>query len=190
MKTAITGGIGSGKSYVCRLLRERGIDVYDCDSAAKRLMSTDSALRRALTELIGSDTYDTATGRLNKAAVARFLLKDEANKHAVNRAVHPAVARDFADSGMEWLESAILFESGFDRRIRFDHIICVAAPVEIRIERVCRRDSISREQALQWINSQMSQEEKMAKSSLVICNDGQQNLNKQINDILNKLNIN
>ena len=72
MKIAITGGIGSGKSYVCQLLTQHGISIYDCDSAAKRLMRTSPVLRQQLTKLIGPDTYD-AEGQLNKAEVARFL---------------------------------------------------------------------------------------------------------------------
>ena len=79
MKIAITGGIGSGKSYVCKLLEQRGISIYDCDSAAKRLMRTSPALRQQLSQLIGSETYD-AEGRLDKAVVARFLLQSEANR--------------------------------------------------------------------------------------------------------------
>ena len=186
IKIAITGGIGSGKSYVCRLLEEHGISVYDCDSAAKRLMNESEPLRNALKSLVGEDAYDQ-TGRLNKAAVAQFLLKDEANKQAVNAVVHPAVAEDFANSQKQWLESAILFESGFYERVRFDYIICVAAPLEVRIDRICRRDSISREQALQWIDGQMKQEEKTARSNFVIVNDGKEDLERQIKDILNKL---
>lgn len=186
MKIAITGGIGSGKSYVCRLLAKRGIEIYDCDSAAKQLMNTSQTLRESLTELIGNEAYSTG-GHLNKAAVARFLLQSETHKRAINEIVHPAVADDFNASGKEWLESAILFESGFDKRIQFDHVICVTAPLEVRIERVCRRDSIPQAQALQWINGQMSQEEKAARSDSVICNDGHTDLNKQIDNILNKL---
>lgn len=186
MRIAITGGIGSGKSYVCRLLAERGIEVYDCDAAAKRLMHNDAKLQSELTALIGPGTYN-AEGQLNKPMVAQFLLSNEANKQAVNAIVHPAVARDFEASGQQWLESAILFESRFETQVKFDHIVCVIAPTEIRIDRICRRDSISRSQALQWISNQMEQEQKAARSQFVIINDGQQDLNKQIDRILEKI---
>ena len=83
MKTAITGGIGSGKSYVCRLLNKQGIDIYDCDAAAKRLMHSSAELRRQLTQLIGPETY-LADGRLNKAVVAAFLLSSEEHAKAVD----------------------------------------------------------------------------------------------------------
>ena len=112
MKIAITGGIGSGKSYVCQLLTQHGISIYDCDSAAKRLMRTSPVLRQQLTKLIGPDTYD-AEGQLNKAEVARFLLLSEQNAQAINAIVHPAVAQDFKESGYQWMECAILYESGF-----------------------------------------------------------------------------
>ena len=115
MKTAITGGIGSGKSYVCQLLKERGIDIYDCDSAAKRLMRTSEQLKARLRALVGDDVY--IDGRLNKPLLAQFLLASDNNKQAVNAIVHPAVADDFIASGMEWMECAILYESGFDRLV-------------------------------------------------------------------------
>ena len=186
-RIAITGGIGSGKSYVCRILAEKGIEVYDCDRAAKVLMHSSPTLRQQLTQLIGDCTY-LPDGRLNKAVVARFLLKSDANKAAINNVVHPAVAADFENSGKQWLESAILFESGFDKRIAFTHVICVTAPLEVRIDRICRRDSISRNEARQWIDKQMSQEEKAARSNFVIDNDGKKDLRIQIDNILNKLN--
>ena len=95
MKIGIAGGIGSGKSYICRSLRQRGYEVYDCDAAAKRLIRTSPDIRRELTALIGPDTYDAETGEFNKAAVARFLLASESNAKAIDAIVHPAVFRDF-----------------------------------------------------------------------------------------------
>ena len=121
MKIAITGGIGSGKSYVCRLLAQRGISIYDCDSAAKRLMSTSEQLRQQLTSLIGPDAY--VDGTLNKAAVAAFLLQSQAHAHAIDAIVHPAVANDFEQSGCQWMECAILYESGFDKLV--DRVVVV-----------------------------------------------------------------
>ena len=86
MKTGIAGGIGSGKSYVCQRLKARGISVYDCDAAAKRLMRTSKELRQQLTDLIGPDTYLYIKGKgwqLNKGAVSRYLLASEANAKAM-----------------------------------------------------------------------------------------------------------
>ena len=183
---AITGGIGSGKSFVCRLLEGYGISVYDCDAAAKRLMRTSPQLIRQLTELIGPEAYEPTEPRtLNKAAVARFLLASVENAQAINDIVHPAVAEDFLQSGKEWLESAILFQSGFEKRVHFDAVVCVTAPDEVRIQRTMQRDNISYERAQQWLASQWPQEEMLRRSDYEIINDGQQPLLPQIEKILN-----
>ncbi len=185
MKIAITGGIGSGKSYVCDILRQDfGIEVYDCDAAAKRLMRDSDALRAVLTTLVGKEVY---IGRvLQKRVLAQFLLASEANKQAVNDVVHPAVARDFEQSGLDWLESAILFDSGFSRRTHFDRVVCVTAPLEIRITRVMDRDGITRQKALEWIASQLPQEEVARRSDYVVLNDGEHELWSQIKKIVNQ----
>ena len=185
LRVAITGGIGSGKSYVCRRLERLGIHVYDCDTAAKRLMRDSDELREALRQLVGDEVY--VGNVLQKPVMARFLLKSEANKQAVNDVVHPAVARDFEESGYTWLESAILFDSGFDMRTRFDYIICVTAPLEVRIRRVMKRDGISRQQALDWIQRQLPQDEVRARSDFEIVNDGKANIEKQIETIIKQI---
>ena len=176
IKIGITGGIGSGKSYVCRLLEQRGIAVYDCDAAAKRLIRTSTRLRQQLKELIGS---------LQKADISRFLLASEENQQAVNAIVHPAVFQDFEASGMQWMESAILYESGADRLV--DKVVVVTAPEEVRIQRVMNRDSITREKALQWIARQWPQELVRERADFEIVNDGKADLEKQIEKLLNKL---
>lgn len=183
MIVGITGGIGSGKSYVCKLLAERGISVYDCDSAAKRLMHCSEEIRHRLTALIGPDTY--IDNKLNKAAVAQFLLASEANAKAIDAIVHPAVAEDFNQSGATWMECAIMFESGFDRLV--DKIIVVTAPEEIRIERVVKRDGITSEKAKEWISRQWPQEEVRKRAHYEIINDGQQDVGQQIDILINKL---
>ena len=186
MKIAITGGIGAGKSYVCQLLRARGIAVYDCDSAAKRLMAASQAIREGLISLVGPDVY--SQGQLRKDVLTEFLLQSEANKQAVNDVVHPAVAEDFMASGYDWLESAILFDSGFDRRIAFDHVICVTAPEPLRVERIMARDHVSRDRALEWIRRQMPQQRMVELSHYVIVNDGVQDIDIQISQINNNIN--
>ena len=183
MKTAITGGIGTGKSYVCRQFERHGISVYDCDEAAKRLMRTSEKLKAALQTLVGESVY-AADGTLQKRMLAEFLLKSEANKQALNGTIHPAVAADFLSSGKEWLESAILFESGFDRRVGFDRIVCVTAPRDVRIKRIMQRDSITADKAAEWIDAQMPQEEMALRSDFVIVNDGARDLEEQIKELL------
>lgn len=186
MQIAITGGIGAGKSYVCRLLEKRGINVYDCDAAAKRLMRTSTPLQQQLQELIGNDVY--RDGSLQKSVLAQFLLASEENKQAVNDIVHPAVAKDFEDSDYTWLESAILFDSRFNERTDFDYIICVTAPLEVRITRIMQRDNISREKTLEWINRQLPQEEVVRMSNFEIVNDGLQPLTPQVNRLIKTVN--
>jgi len=183
MKTGITGGIGSGKSYVCRLLQQRGIEVYDCDQAAKRLIRTSPDIHEKLTALIGPETYQD--GALNKAVVAQFLLESEENAKAIDAIVHPAVFRDFEESGIQWMESAILFESGIHRLV--DRVIVVTAPEEVRIQRVMQRDGISREKVLEWLQRQWPQDEVRRRADYEIINDGQHDLNEQIDQLLNKL---
>lgn len=187
MKIAITGGIGSGKSYVCRILEKHGIRVYDCDARAKRLMRQDADLQAGLKKLVGEEVY-SADGILQKPVLAQFILTGEANKQAVNDVVHPAVARDFEQSDCEWMESAILFDSGFYRRTHFDKVVCVSAPVAVRLQRIMQRDHISQEKAQQWIDAVMPQEELIARSDYEIVNDGVSDMEAQVVHLLNLLN--
>ena len=194
MKIGITGGIGSGKSYVCRLLQQRGYEVYDCDSAAKRLIRTSPEIRQELTALIGPDAYLKESGKrkvegeyiLNKKAVAEFLLASEENAHAIDRIVHPAVFRDFIESGMQWMESAIIFESGIYRLV--DCVIVVTAPEEVRIQRVMRRDGISREKVLEWMGRQLPQDVVRENADYEIVNDGVADLDRQLDSLLEYIN--
>ena len=185
MKIGITGGIGSGKSYVCKLLQQQGHAVYDCDSAAKRLINTSPEIRQGLTKLIGPNTY-LDDGRLNKGAVAEFLLASEDNAHAIDHIVHPAVFDDFVKSGMEWMESAIIFESGIYRLV--DRVIVVTAPEEVRIQRVMQRDGISHEKVLEWMGRQLPQDVVRLLADYEIVNDGQTDINKQLNNIITQCN--
>ena len=182
MKTGITGGIGSGKSYVCKRLQDRGFKVYDCDTEAKRLIRTSKTIRQQLKALIGEDAY--IGKELNKAVVAQFLLKSEENAQAIDRIVHPAVFKDFEQSGMQWMESAILYESGINRLV--DCVIVVTAPTEVRIQRIMQRDGISREKVLEWMARQLPQEEVKARADFEIVNDGQ-DIGPQVDRILQQL---
>ena len=173
-KIGITGGIGSGKSYVCKRLQAKyNIEVYDCDAAAKRLIRTSPDLQQQIIQLVGS---------LDKAAMSRFLLASEANQQAMNAIVHPAVFRDFQESGIQWMESAILFESGANQLV--DKSVVVTAPQEVRIQRVMQRDGITREKTLQWMNRQWSQDEVVAHADYEIVNDGIADIDKQIEQLL------
>jgi len=176
MKIGIAGGIGSGKSYVCRRLEARGMTVYDCDAAAKRLIRTSPQLQQQLTDLIGS---------IDKAAMSRFLLASKENAQAINDIIHPAVFQDFLNSGMEWMESAIMYESGIYQLV--NKVVVVTAPEELRIQRIMQRDGISREKALQWIHRQWPQEQVKALADYEIVNDGIADIDSQIELLLHRL---
>ena len=191
LKIGITGGIGSGKTFVCQCLQKRGYKVYDCDAAAKRLIRNSIEIRQQLTALIGNDAYlsspDEQPHVLNKAIVARFLLESDKNAKAIDAIVHPAVFSDFKQSGMKWMESAILYESGISKLV--DRVVVVTAPDEIRIRRVMNRDGITREKVLQWMQRQWPQKQLIALSDYEIINDGITNIDAQLDLLLNKFDL-
>lgn len=188
VKIGITGGIGSGKSYVSRLLTEHyGIPVYNTDSEAKRLMLSDEGIRRRLTALLGKEVYKS-DGTLNKPLLANYLFADSCHAGQINAIVHPQVKADFLkwaglQTGCEIvaLESAILFESGFDNIV--DKVVMVYAPVELRIRRVMLRDSTTEEKIRQRIVAQMDDKAKQDRSDFIIFNDGSRPLNLQLDDL-------
>lgn len=182
---ALTGGIGCGKSFVAQRLKQLGIDVYDCDNAAKRLMVTSDSIRKKLQLLVGKDVY--VNDKINKPLLTKFLLASDENRLTINNIIHPAVADDFLNSKKQWIESAILFDSGFDKLLPIKAIVCVSAPKDIRVKRIIMRDNINQQQAEEWIARQMSQEEMEKHSDFIIVNDGIANINQQINSILQKI---
>lgn len=174
LRVAVTGGIGSGKSTACALFAARGVPVYDSDSAAKRLMNGSEELRKRITELFGGEAYD-ADGRLNRARLASVVFTDDAARERLNSAVHPAVMADFDRWCSEHdaqpyviFESAILFESGLASR--FDRTVAVLAPLNLRIERTCRRDSADPADVERRIAAQMTDDELCALADYTIVN--------------------
>lgn len=162
IKVGITGGIGSGKSTVCRLFAACGAPVYDSDTQAKRLMEEDGPLRRRLAARFGEEIY--AGGRLNRKLLAGRVFSDPAELSALNALVHPAVMEDFErwcgrQSGADYvvLESAILFEAGLEGYV--DRTIAVTAPIDVRIARTCLRDGASAEEVRRRIAVQLDEEE-------------------------------
>ena len=136
----------------------------------------------------GDRSQESGDYILNKKAVAEFLLKSEDNARAIDRIVHPAVFRDFIESGLEWMESAIIYESGIHRLV--DRVIVVTAPEELRIQRVMARDEISREKVLEWMSRQLPQEEVRQRADYEIVNDGLTDLNLQLDEILKEISNN
>ena len=142
-KIGVTGGIGSGKSVVSRLLRLMGIPVYDCDSEAKRLMCCSSAVRNALIAAVGSEVY-RVDGTLDRAFLSAYMFGYPERVAQVNAIVHPAVRADFeewarlSDKAVVAVESAILFEAGMDADV--DAVWLVCAPESLRLQRAVLRD--------------------------------------------------
>lgn len=147
MKVGITGGIGSGKSTVCRLFAQRGIAVYDSDREAKRLMTEDGTLRAGITARFGAESY--VDGALNRRYLAGRVFSDAQALADLDALVHPAVRSDFVSWAERQtgpyviLESAILFEAGLEEAV--DRTVAVLAPLELRLSRTCRRDGCDEE---------------------------------------------
>ena len=168
----ITGGIGSGKSLVCRMLEEHGYAVFYCDDEAKRIIRSDAQVREALSRLI-EGVYN-ADGTLQKNVLAAYLCRGTDHAARVDAIVHPAVRRAFIawaerqTAPRVFMECALLFESGFDQLCH--QTALVYAPADVRIERVMQRDGVSREQALRWMALQMPEEEKRRRAHHIIYN--------------------
>lgn len=190
IKIGITGGIGSGKSVVSRMLEIMGVPVYISDSEAKRLTQTDPCIREELIALLGGEVY--ADGGLNKSLLASYLFGSPEHARQVNGIIHPRVKEDFriwtrrhADSRIVGIESAILIEAGFASEV--DKIVLVYAPEEVRIRRAVARDASSREAIRRRIASQMSDEKKREQADFVIMNDGETPLIPQIVQLIASL---
>ena len=172
MKVGITGGMGSGKSTVCRLFAQKGIAVYDSDAAAKRLMQEDGALRRQLAGRFGEGTF--RNGVLDRACLAGIVFADPQALADLNALVHPVVMRDFdawaarQEGSYVILESAILFEAGLEGCV--DKTVAVLAPRELRIERTCRRDGCGADQVVRRIAAQLDDDALSARADYVVVN--------------------
>ncbi|MFO7935594.1 MAG: dephospho-CoA kinase [Bacteroidales bacterium] len=182
-QVGITGGIGSGKTLVCRVFDKIGIPVYDADSRARSLMNHDPGLVSEITDLLGQEAY--RDGSLDREYVAGKVFMNEDLLNRLNRIVHPAVRDDY----LQWVkdrtevpyvieEAAILFESGAHRFM--DLTVLVYAPEDLRIRRVMERDGVSEEEVRMRMRHQMNEEEKKKLADKMISNDGTEMLLPQI----------
>ncbi len=194
LKIGITGGIGSGKSYVCSKLHELGIPIYNCDDEAKRLMTESLAIRQGLTTLLGNNAYslsDDGQWMLNKQLIAQYLFAKKENAEKINSIVHPAVKADFLlwaqkqDSSIIAQECAILFESGFEDTV--DYTIEVFAPHSVRLQRAMARDNATSQQIEARMAMQMPEEEKRQRADFCIVNDGEADVQSQIEAMMKRL---
>lgn len=191
IKIGVTGGIGSGKSVVCRLLQLLGVPVYISDMETKQLMVADDVIRCELTALLGPDVYQ-ADGSLNKLLLASYLFASAENAGRINAIVHPRVRDDFrnwasshASASLVAIESAILLEAGFASEV--DCVVMVYAPKEVRVCRAMSRDAASRKQVECRIRSQMADDEKCKQAHYVILNDGKTPLIPQVLSLISLL---
>ncbi len=174
LKIGITGGIGSGKTFICTLFEALGIPVYNADEEAKKLMNTDARIKQKLIEQFGEATYKD--GFLDRAFLASMIFSDKKKLEFVNSIVHPIViqeAKDWANrqtTRYSLKEAALLFESGSYKEL--DYTILVTAPMDVRIQRVIERDAVTEQQVRERINKQLSDEEKLPLADFVIVNDG------------------
>lgn len=187
LKLGITGGIGSGKSYVCHILEAHGIPVYYCDYEAKRLNVKSPVIREQLIKLIGPQVYKEDQS-LNKQELISYLFSSQEHAQKVNAIVHPVVKQDFIawtaqqNSPILAMEAALLFEAGYQDIM--DYTLLVTAPQELRIQRIISRDQTTKEQAIKRIKVQSSDEEKKELSDFVILNDGKCDLELEIKHLL------
>jgi dephospho-CoA kinase len=171
-KLGITGGIGSGKTSVCRVFDVLRIPVFSADKTASEIMESEGSIRSKLNSIAGKDLY--LNGHLDRMLLATIIFNNTSVLNMVNALVHPVVFDHFR----RWsatqtapyviMEAAILFESGASKFV--DRVATVVAPLEQRVERVIRRNKLSREQVLERMRNQMDDESRMKISDYVISN--------------------
>lgn len=187
LKIGITGGIGSGKSYICSKFEQLGVPVYNADERAKYLMQNDEEVKNKLIESFGTEIFENNT--LNRKFLASLVFNNKEALQTLNSIVHPAVEKDTEN----WLklhqnkpfvvkEAALLFETGSYQKL--DKTILVSADEDLRVARVMERDKVSREDVEARVKNQMDELDKMTLADYIINNDG----NREIDKLVLKLN--
>ena len=191
LKVGITGGMGSGKTTVCKIFETLGIPIYYADDQAKYLMTHNNKLKQKIIDIFGTKAYRNDQN-LNRKYIADIAFKNPKKLKKLNEAVHPAVLEDSEnwqkaqqDAPYTLKEAALLFESG--SYLKLDKMITVVSPLELRIQRILERDKTTKEAILARIEKQLSDEEKVAKSDFIIFNDLKNSLVKQVLKIHDQL---
>jgi len=190
LKVGITGGIGSGKTLVCKIFSSLGIPVFDADHEARELVNTDERIKTKIKKEFGSNLYN-ASGKLDRKKMAAVVFNNKKALEKLNSIIHPVVisnAEDWAkqqEAPYSIREAAILFESGANKGL--DKIITVTAPEELRIRRAMERDKKSKEEILAVIHNQSGDKEKIKQSDFVIINDEKKLVLPQVLQIHEKL---
>ncbi|MEG2157128.1 MAG: dephospho-CoA kinase [Bacteroidaceae bacterium] len=185
-KYGITGGIGSGKSYVCKLLQDRGIPVFNCDEEARSEMLVNAEIHQELETLIGVKVI-TPQGALAKNVIAAYICSDKRHADKVNQIVHPRVRQRLArwikeqKNEIVVVECALLFESNLNADV--DRTILVLSPLEMRIERVMKRDHTTRQKVEDWMSLQNSETENRKRADYLLFNDEEHSLCQQLDNL-------
>lgn len=186
LKVGITGGIGSGKTFVSKIFESLGIPVYYSDDRAKWLMQHNNLLKSQIIGLLGAESYTHS--ELNRPYIASKVFNHPDLLKQLNNLVHPAVREDFkifckqhSQAPYVLNEAALLIESGSYKQL--DLLIVVTCPLEKRIERVMARDNMNREQVLERVKNQMPEEEKITLANYVIHNSGDVSPEKEVRKI-------
>ncbi len=190
IKVGLTGGIGTGKSYISNIFTHLYIPIYNSDTRAKKLMLENIKIKNELIKLLGAKTY--INGQLNKKWIASQIFTNPSLKKQIEQIIHPEVKKDFE----QWLnthhthkiivkETALLIESGTYKDM--DKVILVTAPSGIRIKRIMQRDNITQEEAIKRIKAQLPDNEKLKFADFVIENDEKKLLLPQVIKILQNI---
>ncbi|MBT8385688.1 MAG: dephospho-CoA kinase [Bacteroidia bacterium] len=189
IKVGLTGGIGSGKTTVADFFSQLGIPVYNADLEAKRIMNSSSLVKKKLIKAFGKESF--IKGKLNSTFLASIVFSDKSKLDIINNIIHPEVGKDF----LSWVkkqeapyvieESAILFEN--DLIGHFDYIITVTAPMEVRINRIIKRDQSSKDEILLRMSSQWDDQKKIELSDYIIHNIELNDTKRQVQKLHKKL---
>jgi dephospho-CoA kinase len=188
-RIGLTGGIGSGKSFIAGILEHMGYPVYYSDARSKELTKSNPTIREGLILLFGQNVF--IENQLNTKLISEKMFNDDALRLKVNQLIHPVVRADFENwasnqrTNLVFNEAAILFETGAYKNL--DATILVCAPKELKIQRVMNRENCSREDVLTRMNKQWSDDEKMELTHFQIINDGGNPVLEQIERILSQL---
>lgn len=191
-RIGITGGIGSGKSFIATIIERMGYPVYYSDVRSKELTNIHPVIRQGLIDLVGENVY--FGDELDKKVLATAIFSNDELRLKVNQLIHPIVRQDFEDwansqkSDLIFNEAAILFETGAYRN--FDATILVYAPEDLRLKRVLKRDIITKEEVIARMNNQMNDNEKRKMTSLQILNDDERPILIQVETILEEIKLN
>ena len=185
----VTGGIGAGKSYVCQTIAKHGFPVYTSDLEARTIIDTNEQVRHRLQQLFGKDIY-TPYG-LDRKRVAQIVFSNPSLLQQMNGIVHPVVHQHFLHwtgtqtASMVFLESAILVSSGFDALC--DAIVYITAPEQQRVQRVLRRDAVSKEDVLRRIANQSEAKSTLQLPSITLNNDETQPVDSLVQQMFHTL---